>query len=396
MNKQQAWRAIEDLRMGIPPVGFVEHFTVGRRSEIDGLQAHLVKSDATVLLLKANYGSGKSHLLRLIREKALVLGYAVSYVTLDAKSGVRFNRMDQILGAILRSVEVPAPGVKPGIRGLFDFLSDLSEKARRDGKLRNYWEKLTNGWTWNFSEVLKSAAFFVALRAWTTKDSDAQELVVDWLLKSESYRVQRKLLYTTLVANQRRHFRDPRGAWQFYRDDVFLFHTNAYQQSWDVLADVNNLLKAAGMSGLIVLFDEFEDVLTNLTRVNFQEAAFMNLFLFFSGQRFSGKTFYAVTPDFAEKCKSVLLQKGRFDFDYERFDHLPTFAMSPLREQELQELSGRITEAHAIAFGYKASGKVLKQIERLVIREALSPTQDRARHTIKEVVKQLDGSLDSE
>lgn len=395
MNERQALRAIEELRKGIPPVGLVEHFTVGRRSEITTLEEHLKKTDATVLLLKANYGSGKSHLLRLIREKALELGYAVSYVTLDAKSGVRFNRMDQILGAILRSVEVPGDASKAGIRRMFDFFCDAAEKAREDRKSK-FWAKLTNDWKWDFSEILKSPGLFVALRAWMTKDNEAQDLAVDWLLKSENYRAQRTLLYTKLVANQRRHFRDPRQDWQFYKDDVFLFHTNAYRQSWDALADINTLLKSGGLSGLIVLFDEFEDVLTNLTRVNFQEAAFWNLFLFFSGERFPGMTFYAVTPGFPDKCKSLLLQKGRFDFDYKRFDHLPTYSMSPLGERELQQLASRIIEAHAIAYDYEPTDRLLKQVQRLVVRDAQSPAQDRARFTIKEVVKQLDDALDAE
>ncbi len=395
MNKRQALRAIEELRKGIPPVGLVDHFTVGRRSEIASLEQHLESKDATVLLLKANYGSGKSHLLRLIREKALDLKYAVSYVTLDAKSGVRFNRMDQILGAILRSVELPGSTSVEGIRGLFDFFCEKAEKARLDGKSK-FWSSLTNDWKWDFSETLKSPGLYVALRAWMTENNDAQELVVDWLQKSEEYRAQRKLLYTKLVANQRQHFRDPRPEWQFYKDEIFLLNTNAHQQSWDSLADINTLLKSAGMSGLIVLFDEFEDVLTNLNRVNLQEAAFWNLFLFFSGKRFPGMTFYAVTPGFVDKCKGLLLDKGRFDFDYSRFDHLPTFSMSPLAERELQQLASRIIEAHALAYEYEPTDRLLGQIQRLVTRDAKSPVQDRARHTIKEVVKHLDTSLEEE
>jgi len=102
----QAERALEDLRKGIPPTGLLEHFTVGRKTEIQWLDDHLVDDESYSLLLKANYGSGKSHLLQLIREKALNAGFAVSLVVLDAKSGVRFNRMDQIFGRILRNLEI--------------------------------------------------------------------------------------------------------------------------------------------------------------------------------------------------------------------------------------------------------------------------------------------------
>src|SRR3712207_1493887 len=107
MNASEAQRVIESLRKGIPPDGYVRHFTVGRQSEIEDLSDRLRRGQPGALLLKANYGSGKTHLLHFIRETALAEGYAVSLVTLDAKSAVRFNRMDQVLGAICRGIESP-------------------------------------------------------------------------------------------------------------------------------------------------------------------------------------------------------------------------------------------------------------------------------------------------
>jgi hypothetical protein len=92
----------------------VRHFTVGRKMEVAQLQAFLQESSACSVLLQANYGSGKTHLLRFLRECALEAGYVVSAVTLDAKSAVRFNRMDQIMGAIFRNIELPS---SPGTRG---------------------------------------------------------------------------------------------------------------------------------------------------------------------------------------------------------------------------------------------------------------------------------------
>jgi len=358
------------------------------------LERHLADQCSTTLLLKANYGAGKSHLLRLIREKALKLNHAVSYVVLDAKSGIRFNRMDQVLGAILRSVELPVTGAGTGLRGLFDVICEVAQRESKGAD--NFWTRLTKSGSWEFSETLKSPALFVALRAWATGNADAQDLVTDWLLKSEAYRTQRVRLYTTLVAGLRSHFRDPRADWQFYKDEVFMLHTSGYRQSWDALADLHRLTKAAGMRGLVVLFDEFEDILTNLTSINHQEAAFWNLFLFFAGERFPGMTFYAVTPGFVEKCKSLLLRKERYEFDYRQFDALPTFEMSPLLEGELQALAMRIVDAHALAHDFHPLPWVVKQIQERVSQAASSPAQDRARFTIKEVIKHLDDSLEGE
>ena len=62
--------------------------------------------------------------------------------------------------------------------------------------------------------------------------------------------------------------------------------------------------------------DEFEDVIQNLERRDYKEAAFLNLFQFFRGETFPGLSYFAVTPDFAQKCKRELLTRGVYDYDY--------------------------------------------------------------------------------
>jgi len=395
MKPAEAQRVVEQLRMGIPPAGYTKHFTVGRSHEIERLETSLHGDGAPVLLLQANYGSGKSHLLRYIRDHALSENFAVSFVTLDAKSGVRFNRMDQIMGAILRNIEIPPQHGPAGLNGALELVRKACEEAReKPGKTNGFWKDLTNGGKWDFSEKLESAPMFVAIRAWCTEDKSAQDLVTDWLQEPENYRSQRKQLYTKLVEGMRRHFRDPRPDWQFYSDNVLSFHTDGYRAVWDGLRDMNELLVKSGLRGLIVLFDEFEDVLTGLTNVQWKEAAFWNLFLFMGGKRFPGRTFYAVTPDFVVKCKEQLMEKGLLDFDYKRFDKLPTFQMSPLTKTELAELGGRIINAHACAFGYQPGDVSSSQIRDLIAHLSRSPVQDRARHTIREVVKLLDTMLE--
>src|SRR5947208_2802224 len=103
-----AEQIIESLRFGIPPSGHVRAFTVGREDQLQQLQDTLERGsdDAGALLLRANYGAGKTHLLRVTREIALELGYAVSVVDVNSQEGVRFNRMDTILGAVCRQIEV--------------------------------------------------------------------------------------------------------------------------------------------------------------------------------------------------------------------------------------------------------------------------------------------------
>lgn len=211
----------------------------------------LDKGKSGALLLKANYGAGKTHLLRFIREYALDKGFAVSSVTLDLRGAVRFNRMDQIFGAVCRNIEIPSmPGAK-GIRPFFDFVAQLIEDAK-NAKENSYWRQLTNEWRWDFSDVLASPAVFVGLRAWGTANASARDLVEDWLFQPWVYQSQRRKLYTELVDGLRRYFRGSRAEYQFYADEVFRFDTEGYAQSWAALRDVHKLACTTDLKGLII------------------------------------------------------------------------------------------------------------------------------------------------
>ena len=381
--------------MGIPPEGYIQYFTVGREAEVKQLRNKLNRSEAHALLLQANYGSGKTHLLKLIREFALEKSFAVSLVTLDSRSAVRFNRMDQILGAICRNIEVPSkPGVK-GIRALFDLASEVIEKHKGSRDTALFWRQVTNDWRWDYSDTLNAPAMFVAIRAWATRKPRTQELIEDWLFQPWQYKGQRKQLYKKMIEDLRIHFRDPRADWQFYADGVFSFDAQGYSQSWSALQDLHSIALGAGLKGLVVLFDEFEDVVTNLNNIQHQEAAFWNLFNFYSGRAFVGKTFYAVTPEFVAKCKQKLMSRNRLDYDYSRFEAIPTFQMSPLDVEQLEELAQKIVAMHSQAFSWDAQAATKSvRFKSLIHSKASVPVQDRARLTITAVVQHLDEVFD--
>jgi hypothetical protein len=384
MDATVAQRVVESLRKGIPPEGFIRQFTVGREAEIKRLIRALEHPDAGALLLMANYGSGKTHLLRYIREHALANGYAVSSVSLDARNAVRFNRMDQIFGAICRGIEVPgAPG--KGLRPFLDLVTSEMLASEGDG----FWQEVSNSGKWDYSTVFESAAFYVALRAWATRAPGVTDLVEDWFGNLQGHLYQRSQLYYGLVAGLTRYFHDPRPEFQFY-SGVFDFRGQAYEQTWSALRDMNTVAKAAGLKGLIILFDEFEDIITNLRNISYQESAFWNLFTFYAGEKFTGTTFFAVTPEFSNKCKTRLIERQRWHYDYQRFDHLPTFQMSPLRPNDLFDLAEKIADLHGLAYGWKAAAQPTLDLRQVTQDAVRLPIEDRARHAITETVKALD------
>jgi hypothetical protein len=236
----------------------------------------------------------------------------------------------------------------------------------------------------------------VALRAWVRSGSqDVRHLVQDWFENPENYRGQRQKLYCGLVRDLRGSFLDPRREWQFYADEVFLFHTGGHRQAWDALADFHTLAQSAGLRGFVLLFDEFEDVIQNLTRRDYKEEAFLNLFRFFDGDRFPGMSYFAVTPDFVEKCKTELLQRGVYDFDYRRFDELPSFKMEPIERPEFVDLAKRIREVYGAAYDAEPKRLVSDgELDRLVDQLWTVRSPDRVRRAIQGVVNALDDRLE--
>jgi hypothetical protein len=393
VDRGEAFRIIESLRLGIPPDGAVRHYTVGRKGEIDELRRRVQTGGSGLLYIKANYGSGKTHLLRLLREYGLEHGYAVSLVGLDAAASVRFNRMDQIVGAVMRGLMVPG-STDTGVRCLFDLICREIETSRARGETESLWYRLTNRWRWNESDVCESITMFVALRAWATGVASAQELVEDWLFQPWSYYGQRRRIYTELIANLGRFFHDGHQE-RYYYPDAFKLSVQSYDQSWKFLRDLRMLTAAAGLKGVIILFDEFENMLEGLKRYDYKNDAFWNLLQFGRQKQFPGLSAFAITPGFFHTLSGFIQEMNRVSIDYSELRQFPTFEMQPLEVIQLLELAERIRETHAQALGWDAkTGMSNASLQEVVRKTAASPVQDRSRQTIKRVVSALDEAFE--
>ena len=77
-----AREVIESLRLGIVPFKYIEILTSGREKEIKKVR-NWFSSKENCLTLTGSYGTGKSHFLQYMYNKALKEGWAVSLVNLD-------------------------------------------------------------------------------------------------------------------------------------------------------------------------------------------------------------------------------------------------------------------------------------------------------------------------
>jgi hypothetical protein len=79
----EARRIIEALRLGVAPQHYTEALTIGREKELERAEAWLDDPQVGTMIVEGSYGSGKTHILDCIYERALRKGYAAARVGLD-------------------------------------------------------------------------------------------------------------------------------------------------------------------------------------------------------------------------------------------------------------------------------------------------------------------------
>jgi hypothetical protein len=124
-------------------------------------------------------------------------------------------------------------------------------------------------------------------------------------------------------------------------------------------------------------------------RRDYKHAAFQNLFAFFDGERFPGKAYFAVTPDFVRKCNAVLRGDEFLGVRFKRFEDLHYFELEPVSEQEFTQLAKRIVNMHGVAYGWKPDISAA-ELRALVSGSWSSSSPERVRLAVRSLVDELD------
>jgi len=397
VNPSVSPKVLENLRQGAPPYGMSSYFTVGDSGDIQGLESLIGGKGPH--LIEAAPGCGKSHLLDHVREKALEQGFIVSLVRLDSEQEIRFNRLDQIVGAVFRALEVPGIGDVKGIRPFMNNVCEAIEDSRFKNQTDEFWTRLTNEWKWDVDihNTLESPALYVALRAWCHGSINAQSLVEDWLHHPWRYYKDRRSLVRALIEDLRSNFVDPRPPSVLFSNKTRIFHFKEpeYVQSWAALRDIEKLTTAAGYKGFVLLFDEMSDIYDRLGNLKFLKIALTNLFRFLQPEFFDGKSFFAVDTDFERKCRDEFAKKRQGAYDLSRLDQIPRFRMAPLEEGHLVALADKIIRIHSAAYGWNGDASdVRREVNSLVQSQARSVSEHMPRQVVRAVVEFLDAKLE--
>ena len=100
----KARKVIDALRLGIVPYRYVEELTFGREKEVEAIMRWLSSPDSSSIVIIGEYGTGKSHLLEYIYSSALRNNWAVSLIELDLNE-VNFSRPKNIYRRLVLSLK---------------------------------------------------------------------------------------------------------------------------------------------------------------------------------------------------------------------------------------------------------------------------------------------------
>ncbi len=122
MEKQQARHIIETLRAGVPSREVSSVLMEGQASLLNRSRENLdrlAQGESATLIVRGQYGEGKTHLLSAIENMARAGGLAVSSVVLSKETP--FNRINKVYEAIAHAVSaegLPRPGFEDILLGL--------------------------------------------------------------------------------------------------------------------------------------------------------------------------------------------------------------------------------------------------------------------------------------
>lgn len=312
-TSKESKEIVEALRFGIPPKKGLKYLTVGRNTLIKKMSDNLklvADGSSRFIFLKGNYGSGKTHMLRILQEYAHNESFSSSLVELSSRECPLDN-----LGLIYRKV-VQNLQVNEYSNG-FALESILSTWAEHIRKVCDLDRRLAIR---QLSNLDKN--FCAALTAYysgkLTTDSTQTNNVLEWLLGNN------------LSKNELINLR--------------LSENITDQNALSMLGNFSKMLKYLGRKGICILFDEADRAIS-FENIKKRSTAIRNLnILMQSSREFPSSYFiYSTPPEFFDQ-KDILRNIS--------LDHCEFIELGQLEAFHLKELSKKIRNLHIKAYDW--------------------------------------------
>ena len=134
--------AVEAFRLGIVPGHAARKWTVGREREVSHVFSWLQDAASGSMVVEGAYGSGKTHILEVLRAEALERGWAVAMVGIDP-SDAPAGFPKRVYRHAMRDLRVPVGDEVFGLARVLDALSAISEEPVKGHPI---WEQVCSIW----------------------------------------------------------------------------------------------------------------------------------------------------------------------------------------------------------------------------------------------------------
>ncbi|PHJ52800.1 biotin carboxylase [Nostoc linckia z18] len=358
ISKKISTALINSLGAGVVPRVGVEHIAVGREKELQSLLKNLddiAEGVAAFRFIIGNYGSGKSFLLQLIRNRAMEQGFVVADADLSPERRLAGSNNEGLatyreLMSHLATKTRPDGGALVSI--LEGWINKIQQEVVKETELRpnddgfddqveskirevvQYIEDLVHGF--DFGNVI--IAYW---RGYRLDDDNLKNAAMRWLRGEFTTKIEAKAALGVRV---------------IIDDD-----------SWyDYIKLFAKFVAEIGYKGLLILVDEavhLYQISTTVTR----EKNYNRLLAMFNdtmqckaehlGILIGGTTKFLEDPNrglFADQAWRRRTKESRFVAQANVQEVLgPVIRLNPLSEAEILTLLQRLAEIHALNFGYQ-------------------------------------------
>jgi hypothetical protein len=326
LTQRDAIKIITNLRRGVPAVQHVSAYSVGRESLLSAVHTdldHVGAGKSRVRFLNGDYGRGKTHALRLLREKAFQLDFVISEVTLSPTDCPLHDFM-RVYREVMKGIRTKENPTSPAIESILDRWLNAMRDLPRERVRDIVYNELPEG-TKDFLAAYYDAKNIIR------PDARKRNLVLKHLYGDR------------LSAGDRRYL----GVKYKIDEDTALM----------MLGQIAHLVRYIGYRGICILFDEAESA-HSFAHYSHRDQAFQNLRrITQESKKYPHCYFlYATTPSFFTSYP-----------DYgDVVGELEVLELEPLSRKQRLELCTRISDIYHIAYNWtlpSETTEVLKQIE---------------------------------
>jgi len=329
MNNLEHKKLLNTFKNGIVPDDHLDFILTGREAEIQELKRcyeNTRNGIGNIKFITGPYGSGKTFLLNYAKDMALTSNFVIAKIQVDA--GFKFYNLKQFYYHIMHNLYVyNKQAGKSSFEDLFQLWLD---KLRSEA----YKHKASQEITYVISEISKynqsfSRAFLSYIKSKISQDNQLSETIVSWLTGEGNipYQLKEKFEIKGEVTSD---------------------------NAMDFLKAFNHLLLLLGYSGLVILIDEMDYILTE--RSDLRIKSYHNLRhlidLTVTGKLphtfmvFSGADSLFLSEDKGIQSYQALSQRLNYQAKTNKFAADPTqpvMALNRMAFDAYQELSEKLT-----------------------------------------------------